>query len=204
MTSRRQFLQSGIAVSSALCVAPLAARASGLEAPRLRLELFVLDRRFPESVAAATEAAAHGVALAATDGDLTSLWYHDLDLRWQAAPMALAGVTTRGALFVLETFAADRGMRVLYRGEHVVARAGAVVHTLAGPAELVAAAMDGTQAEGHAWPLTLSRAMARCSASRMAATRLVCSSAAAPSDAARGEPLFSWVIAPRAAVGATV
>ena len=113
MTSRRQFLQSSIAVSGALCGAPLAARAAGSEAPRLRLELFVLDRRFPESVAAAKHAAERGVALAATEGDLTSLWYHDLDLRWQAAPMTLAGVTTRGARFVLVTFAEDRGMRVL-------------------------------------------------------------------------------------------
>jgi hypothetical protein len=204
VTSRRQFLQSSIAVSGALCGAPLTARAAGSEAPRLRLELFVLDRRFPESVAAAKHAAERGVALAATEGDLTSLWYHDLDLRWQAAPMTLAGVTTRGALFVLETFAADRGMRVLYRGEHALARAGAVVHTFAGPSELVAAVADGAQADWQAWPLALGHAMTHCSAARTAATRLVCSSAAASSDAARGEPLFSWIIAPRSNVGATV
>ena len=46
MTNRRQFLRSGVAVSGALCVAPLVARDAN-DAQRLRLELFVLDRRFP-------------------------------------------------------------------------------------------------------------------------------------------------------------
>jgi hypothetical protein len=49
--------------------------------------------------------------------------------------MTLAGVTTLGGLFVLEMLAADRGLRVLNRGEHVL-----VLHSwIIAPRELVSA-----------------------------------------------------------------
>lgn len=133
MTNRRQFLLSGLAASAAtaaaLSILPAGAKtaqtpaAIATVARSLNLERFVFDNRFAESVEAARIAAARGIEVAETAGDLTSLWYHDLDLRWRRAPMALAGMTTRGNLFVLETLAADRGMRVLSRREHGVAQA---------------------------------------------------------------------------------
>jgi hypothetical protein len=175
VTSRREFLQSGMVVSAAFTGALTLLPADAAHAAPLRLERFVFDRRFPEAVEAARLAAARGIALAATADDLTSLWYHDLDLRWKRAPMALAGLTTKGALFVLETFAADRGMRVLYRGEHGVVDASRVPkHTLAGRADLFADLMPTALVQG---------------------TRAV---------ADRDEPLCSWIIAPRSAVAAAV
>ncbi len=125
MASRRQFLQSGVAAYAMLgggfaaWVQEVGSRDPDLMeiafARGLALERFVFDTRFVESTRAASAAAAHGIRLAPTSGDLTSLWYHDLDLRWKGAPMVLAGVTTRGNLFVLETLAADRSMKV----EHI-------------------------------------------------------------------------------------
>jgi hypothetical protein len=88
--------------------------------------------------------------------------------------MALAGVTTRGALFVLETLAADRGMRVLYRGEHGATDPGRAAHRFAGPAELFADLL----------PPELKSGM--------------------PAVAEHGDTLFSWIIAPRSVVTATV
>jgi hypothetical protein len=41
-------------------------------------------------------------------------WYDELDLAWRKAPMALAGVALTEALFVLETFALDRNMHVVF------------------------------------------------------------------------------------------
>jgi hypothetical protein len=206
MTSRREFIQSGIAASAALAGARPALAALG-GAKRLDPELFIFDRRYRESRDAARAAAALGIETAETSGDLTSLWYHRLDLRWKRAPMALAGVTARGALFVLETLAADRGMRVLYRGEHGIAQAGCVAHTLAGPAGLVAEAAAATQAGPRAWPLAIGGALAACSAGASAKAAVqfaTSSSSAAPSDAARDEPLFSWIIAPRSVARAAV
>jgi hypothetical protein len=51
------------------------------------------------------------------DGDITNIWYHDLQPRWQKAPAAIAGLTAHGALFCLERLAWDVGMRVVARAE---------------------------------------------------------------------------------------
>ena len=74
--------------------------------------------RFTESAAIAEHAERLGVRLSPIADDLMSLWYDELDLAWRKAPMALGGVTLADALFVLETFARDRDMHVVYRGEH--------------------------------------------------------------------------------------
>jgi hypothetical protein len=173
VTTRRDFLQHGL-VASALLTGTLARLPAGAaELARPRLERFVFDGRFGAAVQAARLAAAAGIPLAETADDLTALWYHDLDLRWRRAPMALAGVTTKGALFVLETLAMDRGMRVLYRGAHGAAGPGrAPVHALEGRADLLADLLP---------PELASRS---------------------PAAAERDEVLFSWLIAPRSAVAA--
>jgi len=118
VTTRRQVLKWAAAASAAATGA-LSVRASTAapHEPSQGVELFVFDRRFADARAAAARSAAHGVETAAFEGDLTELWYDRLDLRWRAAPMKLAGLTTASGLFVLETLAADRGMRVVERAE---------------------------------------------------------------------------------------
>jgi hypothetical protein len=140
VTNRRQVLKWAAAASAAATgVLTLDASAIPSTDSSLPVELFVFDRRFADARAAAVRRSASGVELAAFEGDLTQLWYERLDLRWRRSPMTLAGVTTAQGLFVLETLAHDRGMRVVQRVE-------------------------------------------------------------LPADARRGEPLYSWVIAPRARV----
>ena len=118
MTNRRQVLKWAAAASAAAtgALSLRASAAASRESPR-PIELFVFDRRFADARAAAARSAANGVAAAGFAGDLTQLWYDRLDLHWRRAPMTLAGVTTAGGLFVLETLAADRGMRVIERTE---------------------------------------------------------------------------------------
>jgi hypothetical protein len=209
-------LQSSFAASAAFAgaLSALSSRAErvvaesdGTSGPApLRLERFIYDERFAEAAAAARRAAAHGAALAATTGDVTSLWYDDLDLRWRRAPMTLGGVTTRGALFVLETLAADRGMRVLYRGEHDVASRDGVTHALAGPESVLGAIARSNES----WPLALGRALAACATSTAPGSgagfgrfswRSPADTAGAAPNGPRAEPLHSWIIAPRSAVG---
>jgi hypothetical protein len=107
------------AAASAAATAGVSLHASAARSREISrpIELFVFDRRFADARAAAERRAANGVETAGFDGDLTNLWYDCLDLSWRAAPMALAGVTTSSALFVLETLANDRGMRVAERTE---------------------------------------------------------------------------------------
>jgi len=116
VTNRRQVLKWAAAASAAATGAlSFRASAAASRESSLPIELFVFDRRFADARAAAARSAANGVETAAFDGDLTNLWYDQLDLRWRRAPMALAGVTTESGLFVLETLAVDRGMRVVER-----------------------------------------------------------------------------------------
>jgi len=195
MPNRRRFLQSAITLSAvsmpAISAWPAGARSA--EAPILRLERFVFDNRFPEAVEVAQHAAHRQVRLAEISGDLTALWYEDLDLLWKNAPMVLGGVTTRHGLFVLETLAADRGMRVVYRGEHAAPQQGTAAHSLSGPADLLARA--ASEPNASLWA-PLARAMTQCPAGPWEPAHL---ELATPIEHAstRNEPLLSWIIAPR-------
>ncbi len=124
-----------------------------------------------------------------------TLWYDEFDLAWRKAPMALAGVTLVEALFVLETFALDRNMHVVYRGEHGLVENGKVAHRFAGPASLVAR----LQPLGTPWENTVAAALTECplGAPELARAELVSDGAAL---SLRDMPLVSWIIAPRTAV----
>jgi len=117
MASRREFLQAGIAAS----VLPMAVAGSNLapnqRADRSAFYKVIFDQRFPTSVAFGEEWKARGAAVHAISGDITDLWFHDLDLQWKRQPVPIAGLTAHGPLFCLERLAWDRGMRVVSRVE---------------------------------------------------------------------------------------
>jgi hypothetical protein len=170
--------------------------AGSAESPALRLERFVADARFREAVEVGLPAAARGVPMSTIAGDLTDLWFEELDLLWKKTPQALAGVTTRQGLFVLETLAADRRMQVVYRGEHRSSTGNGVEHVLSGPAGLLARA---THTDGSSWEARLGRAMLECPVGKPAAGKLELTTPAGRAGP-RDEALFSWIIAPRTAV----
>jgi hypothetical protein len=47
-------------------------------------------------------------------GDLTNLFFNDLDLRWKLGPVWLIGFTTSASLFCLHLLAHDRGMHLRF------------------------------------------------------------------------------------------
>jgi hypothetical protein len=90
--------------------------ASEASNPPLPYYKVIVDERFPASVAFGVEWKARGAAVHAMRGDITDLWFHDLDHRWkQHGPAAIAGLTAHGPLFCLERLAWDHGMRVVSR-----------------------------------------------------------------------------------------
>src|SRR5690606_21422156 len=123
VTNRRQFIQSSLALSAAglPAVRAWASSASAIAGePTLhRVGRSIYDGGFLEGEDVAV-AAADGATAVRIEGDLTALWYHDLGPAWKRAPMTIAGITAWHGLFVLETLAADHGMRVVYRGEHKI------------------------------------------------------------------------------------
>jgi hypothetical protein len=194
MTNRRQFIGSSLAVSalSSTLVGGVPAWAAG--SGRLRLERFVFDRRFAAAQAIAAEAARHGVPLSPVAGDLTDLWYRDLDLKWKRAPMPLAGATTRSGLFVLETLAADHRMRVVYKGEHRAIATTGVEHRLtAHPALIEEVSSDVNEPFWALLGTALMRYPVNAQAPVTQALRRY-GEAVPPRD----EPLVSWIIAPLA------
>ena len=195
MTSRRDVLRG----AAALPLAAPFARALAAARASLALERFVFDVRFAESGAIAKHVEKLGVPLSPIADDLMTLWYDDLDLKWRKAPMALAGVTLEDALFVLETFALDRGMHVVYRGEHGLVEDGRITHRLAGPAALIER-LKPLPAE---WESALASALIECplGAQPTARAELVSGGAAL---SLRDMPLYSWIIAPRTVVATRV
>jgi hypothetical protein len=201
MTSRRDVLRSGVALPAlSLAAAPFAKlAAAAADVPVLKLERFVFDVRFTEPGAVAQHIERLGVPLAPIADDLMTLWYDDLDLRWRKAPMALAGVTMAEALFVLETFALDRGMHVVYRGEHGLVENGRIQHRVAGPTALV----ERLSALSSPWEEALAGALTECplGAPKTARAEPV---SAGNALSLRDMPLVSWIIAPRTAVASRV
>jgi hypothetical protein len=197
--NRRDLLR-GAATLPALALTPVPFDAAlGASAPVLELERFVFDVRFAESGAIAEHMKRLGVRLSPVADDLMTLWYDDLDLKWRKAPMALAGVTLEDALFVLETFALDRGMHVVYRGEHGLVEDGRIAHRLVGPAALIEL-LEPVPAD---WESALATAMTKCplGSPQTAHAELVSSGREL---SLRDVPLYSWIIAPRAAVATRV
>jgi hypothetical protein len=198
--SRRDVLRAGAALTTlSVATAPLAGVLAAQQPASLTLERFVFDVRFEESGAIAADVERRGVPLAPIADDLMTLWYDDLDLAWRKAPMALAGVTLAETLFVLETFALDRGMHVVYRGEHGLVANGKIAHRFAGPASLI----ERLQPLRSSWQRALAEALLECplGSPEIARAELVSDGAAL---SLRDVPLVSWIIAPRAAVATKV
>jgi hypothetical protein len=196
MINRREWLRGAAALPFA--AAPIMRALAAGQQP-LALERLVFDVRFTESGAIAEHARRLGVALSPVADDLMTLWYDELDLAWREAPMALAGVTLADALFVLETFALDRGMHVVYRGEHGVVENGRLVHRLAGPAPLI----ERLSPWPKQWEAALAVALTQCPLGASPTARAELVTDGLPLSL-RDVPLHSWIIAPRDAVSSRV
>jgi hypothetical protein len=124
MTNRREFLQAGIAASVLPIAGVGSTLAPGQRDARTSFYKVIFDERFPASVAFGHEWKARGAAVHAIRGDITDLWFHDLDLQWKKRPLPIAGLTAHGPLFCLERLAWDRGMRVISRVEQMATHDG--------------------------------------------------------------------------------
>ena len=130
MASRREFMQAGAAMATAAL--PGVSVVTGIGAS-LGIYKVIYDQRFTAAQRFGATAQDLNANVAAIDGDVHDLWYHDLYHRWKAAPVAIAGMTTFNPMFLLAMFAQDVGMRLIYRTNHRPARDGAVAHELFGP-----------------------------------------------------------------------
>lgn len=193
MTSRRKFLQSA-AVLSATPLVPGVVFANGKKS--VSLDALVIDSRYRESRAFGLRAHEWGAPLREIEGDITDLWFRELEARWKSSPAATAGLTERPALFLLERLAWDQGLRVVYEGEHVLDGHGAASHRIDRTADL--SLQSKLKAAGPGWSTVLADSL--IVGSRVAGRDFSPSGAAMASHAGEPTKLYSWIIAPRSAV----
>lgn len=116
---RREFLHAGVA--AAVLPAWGWAEEPVMKSPlssRPRYHKVIFDSRVAAARAFGRDAQRAGLTVHAIEGDVTALWFHDLDRQWKHGPVAIAGLTRAGSLFCLETLARDRGMRLRRCVEH--------------------------------------------------------------------------------------
>jgi hypothetical protein len=206
MTSRREFLQIGMAAGAL----PLASRAAfaqppagrpragaAVEAGAVPLYKVVYDARFADSLAFAARARALDLPMHEIEGDITPFWYHELDAVWRAGASsleqvtAIAGLTAHGPLFCLERLGWDQRLRVVFRAEHERAEAGGMDHRLSGPVSMLEAGHAAVES-GGGWAGRLADVVAACPRGRTQVSSL---RAAGAAHAPPAETLYSWVIA---------
>jgi len=198
MASRREFLQMGVAalalpISARAALGTPVPAAAAAESARVPLYKVVYDERHAPCRAFAGEAKGLGVAVHGIRGDITGLWFNDLDARWKKEPVAIAGLTEQGPLFCLERLAWDHGMRVIYRADHTY-RDGYMEHDLSGSDRMLREAVE-LSSSGPDWSARVASLLTRCPASRAQASKLTVGTPAAKQAGDPGH-LVSWVIAP--------
>ena len=142
------------------------------------------DTRLVASRDFARRAAASGAAESAYRDDPARRWLETLSGLSRARPMAIAGLTTPGALFFLERWAWDLRMRVMTRMEHVALAGGGWRHFAAGTPVLLP---EGGNFGMEGADYLLSGAAGWADRTH----------AAPPGIVGDSEFLVSWVIAPR-------
>ncbi|HEX6997670.1 MAG TPA: hypothetical protein VF322_05970 [Gammaproteobacteria bacterium] len=192
VSNRREFLQTAAALSAA-SLAGRAALAEQRERPAW--QAVVYDARHAHARDFAARAGFWGAPLRAIEGDVTDLWQHELLARWRAAPGAIAGLTERPALFLLERLGWEHGLRVVFEAEHRPSPHGEAEHRIVRPAD--AGLARELQAAGARWAGALADAL--IAAARPAARELGPSGAALAAYVGEPPTLCSWIIAPRSA-----
>lgn len=109
--TRRQIVATGVAS----CVLPAIALPWQMNIGTPAPFRAIFDERFDAGHRFAREAIARGWEARSIRGDVTSIWFHELAVRWRQGPAPIAGLTTTQSLFVLERLSWDVGMLVTAR-----------------------------------------------------------------------------------------
>jgi hypothetical protein len=205
MTTRREFLQGTMAASGiALAGTTSASTFSGLAvlsrdafAP-LQLGGIVFDTSIAHSVAFGSRANHLGLQTFPIEGDITNLWTRHLMGQWREQPVPLAGLTEAMPLFLLERFGWDHGLRVAFRAEHRPQDGGVLVHQLEGPPDMLIA-FQSLAVGRLEFGSCMADAVASCPQTAHTTTTAMFTTPAVARESRQTLPLYSWVIAPRAA-----
>ena len=196
---RRDFVVHGAAAVASVGIAQRALASipelgAAVRAPRPYRVVF--DQRFAPCRAFAAGAGRLGCPVRPIAGDVTALWFDELQPSWARGEGTVVGVTNDKALFCLEQLAWDDWMRVRARIEHHFKPDGTVRHRLFMPRSALrsaAVALAGDEKWPERLAVPLVTALGADSRERpvewTAVTR-------GPARGASQLSLVSWVIAP--------
>ena len=188
MMSRRNFCQATLisAVAAELAVTPAGAETPVEGGP----SAILFDRNIPQSQDFAGHLSASGRPAFGFATDPSHLWLEHLAAPMLSSPARIAGLTTQGALFCLERWGWEAGMRVMLRIDHVGLASGGWHHSLASRPDHPALAE--MRAAGSGFGSVSARLVRSGSGAWTDSTHAAPPRIAGPA----GEKLVSWVIAP--------
>jgi hypothetical protein len=184
MTSRREFIQAGAALSVAATT-----RDSCVPQSRRPIDLVVFDERFEQCRRFAKESQTIGCPAFATRRDITPLWFSLLEPLLNKLQVQIGGLNDETTIFVLERLAWEKGFHLTYRAEHTPLTDGTAVHLSRAPD--LASSMPGREDIG--WPASIAKLLISLPLEAAAPTH--CSRRRPTASAT--ETLVSWLLAPR-------
>jgi hypothetical protein len=127
MTSRREFVQGSLALSTLAMLSPRGAFAAArVDGTAVAASIVTIaDRTFSASAEFAREAERHGLRVHGFDGDVGGLWLHVVEPKIATGRAAIVGLTGAGVLFCLETLARAHGFGAVFRAVRPAASAHA-------------------------------------------------------------------------------
>jgi hypothetical protein len=148
MTNRREILQAALATAVVL---PSLKAVAGAPA-RMPLYKVLYDPRTRAGLTFAAAVKRMGAPLHATRGDVTGVWFDELQPEWSRRRTAVAGLTDFHSLFVLDMMARDARMRAVFIATHRWCDGDRFEHRLFGPRDLIRHASLATA--GYDWART--------------------------------------------------
>jgi hypothetical protein len=189
MTNRREILQAALA---AAVVLPSFEAVAGAPAS-MPLYKVLYDPRTSAGLTFAATAKRMGAPLHATRGDVTDVWFNELQPQWRQHRTAAAGLTDFHSLFVLDMMARDAVMRAVYIAAHRSCAPDRFEHRLFGPRDLIRQVSLAT--DGYGWASTAADIVTSFP-DRVSVAAQYSSIAEARNIELTPRDLVSWVIAP--------
>jgi hypothetical protein len=189
MTNRREILQAALAAAVVLPSLQAVAAAPA----RMPLYKVLYDSRTRAGLTFAAAAKRMGAPLHATRGDVTGVWFDELQPEWSRHRTAVAGLTDFHSFFVLDMMARDASMRAVFIATHRACARDRFEHRLFGPRDLIRQASLATA--GYDWAGSAAAVVTSFPAAVSVAAQHS-SIAEARNIELTSRDLVSWVIAP--------
>ncbi len=161
----------------------------------------IIDARFPESCEFGASAGRMGCEIRPIHGDVTALWFNELQPHWARRKEAIVGMTTAHSLLCLEQLAWEQWMRVAARVEHRSQPDGTIRHRLLMPASALAETRSALEGNGH-WAERVAAALVKRPGADPGGRPMQSVFITRPARALSRISLVSWAIAPRSGADA--